>query len=326
MLQSLPLVYSSLEENQAEDEFCKDLKRKIETNPAAVNNFHIHKKLVRYSSRRDKCRRWVVPTILRAMLLSYFDDSAMAGHLRTFKTFRRIAANFGWPHMRTEIFRYVRRCVSCQRAKAGAKTRVGLHAAELSKHPLRKIFVDFVSPLTGTKRGNAAILVDVHAFSKFVIFFPVRKITSQVVIDCLERAYFPTHGAPTALLTDNATVFRSKLIKGLCFRWEVSHIYTTPYYPQASLAERVNRKLKVELKIFHHKSQNNWDELLPLLAMAFNTATHESSKFSPDVLFLGRELKCPLKSRWDFTTVNDVDRSPTNSYFWSQAYDNLRAA
>ena len=59
--------------------------------------------------------------------------------------------------------------------------------------------------------------------------------------------------------------------------------------------------------------------------MAFNTARHESSKFSPDVLFLGRELKCPLKPRWDFTISDNMDSSPKNSSFWSQAYNNLRA-
>ena len=160
--------------------------------------------------KRAKRLRWVVPAILRPMLLSYFHDSALAGHLGTFKTFRRIAGNFWWPQMPTEIFRYVRRCVLCQRTKPGQATRVGLHAAEPSKHPLQKICWTLWALSPHTKRGNAAILVVVDAFSKFVIFFPVRTITSQVVIDCLERAYFPTHGAPTALVTDNATVFHSK--------------------------------------------------------------------------------------------------------------------
>ena len=154
---------------------------------------------------------------------------------------------------------------------------------------------------------------------------PVRKVSSQIVIDRLERAYFPAHGAPCTLVTDNATVFHNKLVKDLCFRWGVDHVYTSPYYPQASLAERVNRNLKSALKVFHHKSQNTWDELLPLLTVAFNTATHESSKFTPDVLFLGRELKCPLKSRWDLTSSYEFDKSPTNRSFWSQAY-NLRVA
>jgi hypothetical protein len=56
----------------------------------------------------------------------------------------------------------------------------------------------------------------------------------------------------------------------------IDHNKTTPYYPQASMAERVNRNLKSVLKIFHHESQSTWDEDLPWLSMAFNTAVHEA--------------------------------------------------
>ena len=73
----------------------------------------------------------------------------------------------------------------------------------------------------------------------------------------------------------------------------MEHITTTPYYPQASLAERVNRNLKSALKIFHYQTQNAWDEDLPWLSVAFNTAVHESTKATPDALFLGREISSP---------------------------------
>jgi hypothetical protein len=52
--------------------------------------------------------------------------------------------------------------------------------------------MDFVGPLTPTKRGHSAILFVLDGFSKFVIFYPVRRISSQVVVDCLERNYFPS--------------------------------------------------------------------------------------------------------------------------------------
>jgi transposase InsO family protein len=165
---------------------------------------------------------------------------------------------------------------------------VELHAAEPSAKPLEKLFVDFVGPLTRTKRGNSAIHVVLDSFSKFVSFFPVRRMASSVVIDCLERVYFPAYGTPTSIVSDNERVFRSKEVQDLCFRWGVDHIYTTPYYPQASLEERVNRNLKSALKIFHQNSQNMWDEDLPHLAFAFNTALHESTLSTLDLLFLGR--------------------------------------
>jgi transposase InsO family protein len=197
------------------------------------------------------------------MLFSYFQDSALAGHLGAHKAFHKVAVNFWWPKMRIEIFQYVRKCDLCQRAKPAQNARVGLHAAEPSTQPMEKLFVDFVGPLTCTKRGSSAILVVLDAFSKFVFFYPVRRISSQVVVDCLERSYFAAYGTPRVMVTDNASVFRCKQVTDLCFRWGVNHITTSPYYPQGSLAERVNRNLKSALKIFHHRSQNTWDEDLP---------------------------------------------------------------
>jgi len=58
------------------------------------------------------------------------------------------------------------------------------------------------------------------------------------------------------------------------------------------------------LKIFHHQSQRKWDEDLHLLAFAFNTAHHKSTKVCPASLFLGRELAASLEGVWDLTAAN----------------------
>ena len=184
------------------------------------------------------------------------------------------------------MFKYVQGCELCQRAKPAQNTRVGLHSAEPSAQPLDKLFIDFVGPLVRIKRGNIAILVVADAFSKFVALYPVRMITARVVLECLERNFFPAYGTPKSTVSDNARVFCCNSFKDLCFRWGIKHLTTTPYYPQASLAERVNRNLKTALKMFHHESQDTWDEDLSRLSMAFNTAVHESTRSTPDV-FLG---------------------------------------
>jgi hypothetical protein len=160
--------------------------------------------------------------------------------------------------MLAEIFEYVRKCDLCQRAKPAQDARVGLHSAKPSFQPMDRLFIDFLGPLVRSKRGNVAIFVIVDAFSKFVAFNPVRKITSRVVLDCLERGFFPAYGTPKYLVTHNAKVFCCKLFNDMCFWWGVEHVTTTPYYPQASLAERVNRNLKSALKIFHHQTQKAW--------------------------------------------------------------------
>ena len=55
-----------------------------------------------------------------------------------------------------------------------------------------------------------------------------------------------------------------------------------------------------------------WDEDLPWLSAAFKTAVHESTKSTPDQLFLGRELKCPLLVRWDLSPVSDHGSGETS--------------
>jgi hypothetical protein len=138
--------------------------------------------------------------------------------------------------------------------------------------------------------------------------------------------FFPAFGTPTSVVTDNAKVFCCKQFRDLCFRWGITHITTTPYYPQASLVERVNRNLKSALKIFHHESQSAWDEDLPWLSLAFNTAVHDSTKCTLDKLFLGGELKCPLLVRWDLSPLSMVGTGDATQSFWTQAYRNLRQA
>jgi hypothetical protein len=191
---------------------------------------------------------------------------------------------------------------------------------------MERLFNDFVGPLTRTKRGNIAILVILDVFSKFVSLFPVRKISAQVVYDCLEKTFFPAYGTPSSIVTDNARIFWCRMFKDLCFKWGVTHLTMTPYYPQASLAKRVNRNLKSALKTFHHQSQDVWDKDLPWLSVAFNTAVHESTGYSPDRIFLGWELKCPLLTHWDLSSTSDNDSAVADQSFWTQAYANLKQA
>jgi hypothetical protein len=232
LLESLPLIYTSLDQHQKEDPFCKGVLEGIVKKEAGSEKYQIHKGLICYYPRGARRRRWLVPSILRRMVLQYFHDSSLSDHLGTFKTFRRNAANFWWPGMRSEVFQYVRKCEACQRAKPAQNAQVGKHTAQPASRPLERLFIDFVGPLPRTRRGNVAILVVVDAFSKYVVLFPVRRISSSVVIECLENTYFPAFGTLKVIVSDNAKVSRCRVFRDLCFRWGVEHVTTAPYYPQ----------------------------------------------------------------------------------------------
>jgi len=226
--------------------------------------------------------------------------------------------------MHGQVFEYVPKCGLCQRAKQAQDTRVGLYSASPVPLPMDRLFIDFVGPLVRNKRGNIAILVVVDSFSKFVSFRPVRKMTSLAVSDYLALSVTKDLGVTYA---GKYSIFRlmvhlnplSRTTPRSCAAKSSNTCASdwgsnTPYYTQGFLAERVNRNVKSALKLFHHESQNSWDEDLPWMRLAINTAVNQSTRSTPDVLFLVRELKCPLGVQWDPSPVSNSNNNSTNQF------------
>jgi hypothetical protein len=68
------------------------------------------------------------------------------------------------------------------------------------------------------------------SFSKFVVFYPVRNITSTIVCDILGSRHFTAYGVPKYIVSDNAKAFY-----GFCFRWGINRVNTTPTIPKVLL-------------------------------------------------------------------------------------------
>jgi hypothetical protein len=180
-MEALPLVYMSLGQSQQEDKECMKIKTGLENGDPTMGKFTLHNKLICYHPRGVKRRRYVVPEQLQEMVTKYFHDSPLAGHLGMFKTWKRVANHFYWPKLKEDIFQHVRQCNLCQRGKPAQNLKEGLHEATPVEGNLDRLYLDFFGPVNRTKKGNQAILVVLDGFSKFVAFFPVRKITSQSV-------------------------------------------------------------------------------------------------------------------------------------------------
>ena len=69
-----------------------------------------------------------------------------------------------------------------------------------------------------------------------------------------------------------------------------------------------------------------WDEDLPHLAFAFNTALYESTQSTLELLFLGRKIRSPLDSPWDLPSLEVDVKFGEDQALWTRACENLRAA
>jgi hypothetical protein len=82
--------------------------------------------------------------------------------------------------------------------------------------------------------------------------------------------------------------------------------------------------MKAALTIYHNSQHTRWDEILPSLTMAFNTAWHESTGATPAALFLGRELNHPLGLKGEFSELDLQQSPPDTKVFWERALTNLK--
>jgi len=69
LMDSLPLVYTSLREYQQRDSWCQDLLRKVERKETAGNKFRFCKGLLCFFPKGARRRRWVIPSSLRSTIL-----------------------------------------------------------------------------------------------------------------------------------------------------------------------------------------------------------------------------------------------------------------
>ena len=106
---------------------------------------------------------------------------------------------------------------------------------------------------------------------------------------------FASYGLPKVLLTDQGSVFTSKLTKAMCEQFGIDKIQTSPYHPQSDGAlERWHACLKGMLK----RSQCNlklWDKELKYLLFAYRSTPHVVTGYAPFTLMYGRDVRGPLE-------------------------------
>ena len=242
----------------------------------------------------DSLVRILVPVNRRLCVLEMANSNMLAGHFGVKKTFGRISSKFLWPKMRTEVKAYVRTCVGCQRASRKDNARAPLQPLQCVDEPFQKVAFDLVGPLPKSSSGHRYLLTMMCLYTKFPAAIPLKRVDNETVIEAMMEI-FSRYGVPKVLLTDQGSVFTSKLTKAMCKDFEIEKIQTSPYHPQSDGAlERWHACLKGMLK----RSQCNlklWDRELKYLLFAYRSTPHCVTGFSPFTLMFGRYVRGPLE-------------------------------
>ena len=198
--------------------------------------------------------------------------------------------NYWWRGMGDTVVEITKSCLSCARVKVGFKES----GKELQPLPVRGLGyrweVDFAGPLHLTKAGNKWVLVCIEHFTKWVELIPLPSKSSRDSARGLLDGVLSRYGAPGEILTDEGTEFRGEF-QTLLTKHEITHRLASREHPQSDgLAERMVQTMKRALrKCLCDGGGEEWDELLPYIAMGYRMSKQKSVGYSPYFLMFGRD-------------------------------------
>ncbi|GFS54814.1 retrovirus-related Pol polyprotein from transposon 297 [Trichonephila inaurata madagascariensis] len=267
----------------SEEGIVPDPQEKLASNFPAPKN--IHGILCKKNFDPNE-RKWlpIIPKHLYLEILQQFHDASTAGHLGFAKTYDRIWKHFFWPGLYRSVRRYVMHCRECQRRKSVPQ-----------KPP-------------GSTKGNKWIIVCTDYLSRFAVTKALPTAEAEEVAKFITEEIVLKHGAPRTILTDRGKVFESKLVTELGQLCSSKHIKTTGYHPQMNgLTERFNKTLADMLSMYVDVEQTNWDEILPFVTFAYNTAKQETTGYTPFYLLHGREAETTLDTVFPYIADRSED-------------------
>jgi 5-bromo-4-chloroindolyl phosphate hydrolysis protein len=145
---------------------------------------------------------------MRENLLKEKHSGRLAGHFGHDKTFEKLSESYFLPGMRSEVKKFVDRCIIFQHSK-GRKQNEGFYQPlPIPERPWDKFSMDFVLGLPRTQRGVDSILVVVDRFSKMAHFIPCQKTNDAThIANLFFKEIVRLHGLSKSIVSDRDIEF-----------------------------------------------------------------------------------------------------------------------
>ena len=291
----LPLQPKQLQELQKNDEYCRDISRKLhkdmELQKIFIKERGVLHLLWSEDGRTFKCI--LVPKVLQdSMIILAHDHSGHNGSRRTYNCLKK---QYYWPGIRKQVFRHCKRCAECILQNQG-QAQKGFSHFDSPDLPMEFICMDLVGPIhPPSSKGNKFILTVIDMLTGFTMAVPIPNKNSETVCCVYRDHIYCTFGRSSRILTDNGSEFKKKEMRQVCETLGVKHIFSTVYTPESNgCLEGWHRFFKACIVKHIRGGDVEWDELVPLAVSAYNFFPCQSSKESPFMMMFRRDPITPI--------------------------------
>ena len=246
----------------------------------------------------------MVPRNKVAQVLEEIHGGKSGGHLGVNKTINKARERFYWVNYCDDVKAWCRQCDKCAASKGPSTRSRGSMKQYNVGLPFERMAIDVAGPFPETERGNKYILVATDYFSKWPEVFAIPNQEATTIVEVLFNNVFSRFGVPLELHSDQGRNFESKLFQKLCDLLGINKTRTTPLHPQSDgMVERFNRTLEEHLSKVVDVHQKDWDQHIPSFLLAYRSAIHDTTGFTPARVLFGRELRLPCDLK--FGTPNE---------------------
>ncbi|GFW23789.1 transposon Tf2-8 polyprotein [Trichonephila clavipes] len=197
---------------------------------------------------------------------------------------------FVWPSISSDVAKWARHCLACQKSKIHRHTRSPLSSFQEPSQRFDHVHLDLIGPLPPSN-GYTYCLTMIDRFSKWPEAQPLKDITAETVAEAFFSSWVSRFGTPAILTTDRGRQFESSLFKALSKLLGVQKCRTTGYHPQANgMIEELHRPLKSAIKC--HATER-WTEVLPIILLGLRASLKEDILCTPAELVFGTTIRLP---------------------------------
>ena len=220
-----------------------------------------------------------------------FDSLHSLSHPGIRATQRLITERFVWPGINSDVRKWTRSCLQCQKSKVQRRTVTPISTFATPDARFDHVHLDIVGPLPWSD-GCAYLLTCVDRFTRWPEAFAITDITTETVAKAFVSGWVSRFGVPSVVTTDRGGQFESQLWLQLVRLLGTKRIRTTSYHPSANgLVERFHRQLKAALKC--QPFPDKWTRSLPMVLLGIRTALKEDLNCCAAELVYGTTLRLP---------------------------------
>jgi hypothetical protein len=210
-----------------------------------------------------------------------------------------------WPMMLEDCFEYYKGCQDCQKFRNIQRVPALALNPIINPWPFRGCGIDLIGQINPpSSKGHKFVLLAIDYFTKWVEAIPLKKLTSENMVEFVNEHIIYRFGIPQTITTDQGAQFVSSEFREFAESMGIKLLNSSPYDAQANgQAEASN---KIMIKIIQNKidqKSKRWHSVLNEALWAHRMAPHGATKTSLYELVYGNHVVLPWELQSDSRRV-----------------------